>query len=383
MTSIFFNLLVNAAFSMACGLLVVGFCIWFFRVEDGPWKLFILSLPFVKIIYDSLRGVPADSVLLSGIDPFSLPPKHQLLQIGGGFTYWGPKLNLIFSVQDTSGREYASSIGDYLVIWLNRTYGTHIPFAILTAVAAVSAGLIFRRILAAIRFEKTRSEDRATACIMRKVKFRFRTVDIYRSSFFTGTPFTGGVLKPYICIPENAYERLNSQELDAVIAHELAHVRQYDLVTSFSVQLLGDLFWFVPGYRWLSRRIDRLRELVADCQAVRLGIDPSFLACALLKLRDLESDANSFKLYSALFRDRPLLKVRIEKLLGARKEKPPRFGWANFWFRSVISVWIVTAVMIATLGGNHETLGLENPQWFNRLLKRLNLEVLNIENREQ
>lgn len=74
MTNIFFNLLINSIFSMFTGLLIVGFFIWFFRIENGPWKLFLLSLPFVKIIFDCLRGLPSDSVLLSGIDPFSLPP---------------------------------------------------------------------------------------------------------------------------------------------------------------------------------------------------------------------------------------------------------------------------------------------------------------------
>lgn len=85
MTATFFNLLVNGAFSMACGLLVVSFFIWLFRVQTGPWKLFFLSLPFAKIVYDSLQGVPLDSVLLSGIDPYSLPGRNKLLLLGAGF----------------------------------------------------------------------------------------------------------------------------------------------------------------------------------------------------------------------------------------------------------------------------------------------------------
>jgi hypothetical protein len=85
MTALFFNLMVNSAFSMICGLLVVGFFIWFFRRQTGPAKLFLWSLPFLKIVYDCARGLPPDSVLLAGLDPFSLPPKHQLLMAGAGF----------------------------------------------------------------------------------------------------------------------------------------------------------------------------------------------------------------------------------------------------------------------------------------------------------
>jgi beta-lactamase regulating signal transducer with metallopeptidase domain len=378
MTAMFFNLLVNSAFSMACGLLVVGFFIWLFRVETGPWKLVLLSLPFVKIVYDSVRGLPPDSVLLSGLDPFSLPPKHQLLQIGAGFSYWGPKFNLIFSVRDTTGKEFAASVGDYLVIWLNRTFGTHVPLIILSAVLAVSATLLVIRIVAAYRFEQRRKLDRVLSVPLREEKLRFGTVDIYVSSVFSGTPFTGGLLKPYICIPKDAADRLNAQELEAVIAHELGHIRQIDLAVTIVVQLLGDLFWFVPGYRWLSRKIDRLREVVADQWAVRSGIEPALLASALVKLKEIPEIPDRFVLYSAFFRETSLLKTRVERLLGKTAEKCPRFGWSNIWFRSMISVWIFTAVMIATLGGNHQTVKLKNPEWFDSMLKSLSLEVIGL-----
>lgn len=77
MTFIFFNLLVNSILSLVIGLIIVYFFIWFFRIETERWKVFILSLPFVKILYDVVRGVPEKSILFSGVDPFNLPPKHQ------------------------------------------------------------------------------------------------------------------------------------------------------------------------------------------------------------------------------------------------------------------------------------------------------------------
>jgi beta-lactamase regulating signal transducer with metallopeptidase domain len=380
MTATFFNLLVNSAFSMACGLLVVGFFIWVFRVETGPWKLFLLSLPFVKIVYDSVRGLPPDSVLLSGLDPFSLPPKHQLLQIGLGFSYWGPTFSFIFSVRDTNGKEFAASVGDYLVIWLNRTFGTHIPLIMLSAVLAVSGTLLAIRIVSALRFERRRKVDRLQARRLRVESMKFRRVDIYVSEQFSGTPFTGGIFHPYICNPKDAFDKLSSPELEAVIAHELAHIRQLDLAVTVIVQLLGDLFWFVPGYRWLSRKIDRLREIVADQWAVHSGIEPALLASALVKLKEIPETPDRFVLYSAFFREKSLLKIRVEKLLGKTKEKSSRLGWGNIWFRSAVSVWIFTAVMIATLGGNHQTVKLKNPDWFNSLLKQMGLEVISVNN---
>jgi len=371
MTAIFFNLLVNATFSMVCGMLVVGFFIWLFRVQAGPWKLFLLSLPFVKIVYDSARGVPPNSVLLSGVDPFSLPPKHQLLQIGGGFSSWGPQLNLVFSVRDLRGNEYASSIGDYLVLWLNRSFGSHIPLLILCAVLTVSSGLLLVRIVSACRFETRRRADRRRAVTVRRQSERWRSVDIYISQSFSGTPFTGGILKPYICIPQDAWDKLEAREREAVIAHEMGHIRQWDLVTTMAIQFLGDVFWFVPGYRWLSRKIDRLREVVADQWAVRSGVQPALLASALLKLQEISISNSRTVLYSAFFRETSLLKIRVQNLVGESREKRSRFGWDHLWLRSLISVWIVAAVMIATLGGNHPNAKIENPPWFQSLFKSL------------
>lgn len=383
MAAVFFNLLANAAFSMAGGMLVVGFFLWLFRVETGPWRLFLLSLPFVKIVYDSVRGLPPDSILLNGLDPFSLPARHQTLQLGVGFSSWAPEFNLIFSVRDIAGKWYAASIGDYLVIWLNRTFGCQVPLIILDAVLAVSAILLVMRGVSAYRFEKRRKADRAGAKTLRTEPFQLRTVDIYISRQFSGTPFTGGVMRPYICIPQEAFDILSKDELEAVIAHELGHIRQIDLVVTIAIQLLGDLFWFVPGYRWLSRKMDRLREIVADQWAVRSGVEPALLASALLKLKEISETSDRLVLYSAFFREQSLLKVRVEHLLGKTSEKRSRFGWSNIWFRSALSAWIFTAVMVATVGGNQQSVKLKNPKWFNSLFQNLGQEVINIEGREK
>ncbi|MCB9027383.1 MAG: M56 family metallopeptidase [Bdellovibrionaceae bacterium] len=374
MTAIFFNLLTNSIFSLFCGLVVVGFFIWLFRVPTGPWRLFLLSLPFVKIIYDCVRGIPANSVLLADLDPFSLPPKHQLLQVGAGFSEWGPTLNVIFSVRNTEGKEFASSVGDYLTIWLNREYGSELPLIILTGVVAVSLTLLCIRLWNAIKFERKRKSDRSLEEQFRAEKVGFREVDIYVSKLFSGTQFTGGIVKPYICIPSDSFEKLNNDELEAVLKHELGHIRQFDLPATMAIQILGDLFWFVPGYRWLSRKIDRLREVVTDQWATVNGAKPEALASALITLKEIPETSEKFILYSAFFREKSLLKMRVERLISDSAERSPRFGWQYKWVRFGFSFWIASAVMFATIGGNHTMADIKNPEWFNQLLSVLGFQ---------
>lgn len=372
-TMIFFNLLANATMSLVVGLMMVGLCLWFFRVETGRWKVFFLSLPFLKIVYDLVRGLPADSVLIAGIDPFALPPKHQYFMVGAGFSTWGPIFNAVLGVRDVAGTEYAASVGDYLAIWLNREFGPGVPLAIVSVIIGVAATLVSLRLVHALKFERRRRQDRHAASHLRTIEGRWRNVDVYVSEAFSGTPFTGGLVKPYVCIPADSFQSLSREELETVIAHELGHVRQFDLAITVAVQLLGDVFWFVPGYRWLSRKIDRLREIVADQWAVENGAEPALLASALIKLREIPETPDRFVLYSAFFREKSLLKERVDRLLGETREKRGRFGWNAKAVRVVASFWAFMAVMVATFGGNHATMRLANPEWFETLMRSLGL----------
>lgn len=370
MTFIFFNLLVNSVLSLAIGLMLVYFFIWFFRVDTGRWKVFLLSLPFVKIIYDFTRGVPEKSVLFSGVDPFSLPPKHQLLSIGAGFDGWTPYVSTVFSVNALDGKTYNSSIGDYLLIWIHRTFGNEVPLIIVSSVLAISLTLLTIRVVQYYNFEKRRRGDRSTLSPFKTLAVDRRVVDIYISSSFSGTPFTGGIIKPYICLPEDAIQKLSPEELNAVIAHEMGHVRYYDLLVTVLIQGLGDLFWFVPGYRWLSRKIDRLREIVADNWAVSSDVEPHFLASALLKLKEIPEGTDRFVLYSAFFREKSLLKERVERLVGKVKEKSPRFGWQNRWVRYGVAFFISVVVLNSVFGGNFKNEAImKAPEWIENLFK--------------
>lgn len=368
MTFIFFNLLVNSILSLLIGLMIVYFFIWLFRIGTGRWKVFLLSLPFIKIIYDFARGIPEKSILLSGVDPFSLPAKHQLLQIGMGIDTWTPYVNAIFSVIGLDGQKYNSSIGDYLTIWIHRTFGSIVPLVIVSTILIISSTLLVIRIIQYYRFEKRRHLDRASLQAMQTLKVGHRTVEIYISSNFSGSPFTGGVFKPYICLPEDAVQKLSTEELEAVIAHEMGHVRYYDLIVTVFIQGLGDLFWFIPGYRWLSRKIDRLREIVADSWAISSNIEPQFLASALLKLKEIPETNNKFILYSAFFREKSLLKERVERLIGQTQEAKPRFGWQNKWLRYIAIFFISIIVLNSVLGGNFERRQMQkSPEWFDKI----------------
>jgi Zn-dependent protease with chaperone function len=392
MSAILLNLAVNAAFSFLAGMLIVEAAIYFFRIPPGSPKLFLLALPFFKLLYDCLRGVPSDSALIMHIDPFLFPKGHQILSIGATWSYLGPVLKVMLSVQDLSGREFGTSIGDYLGGWLAHHLNANAPQYLLGLVAFVSISLFLRRLFAFCRFELIRKADLKKVfehgpldqtfashfwqiTTARPQWFRSRRVQIYESDFLSGSPFTGGLFKPYICIPSDARLLLSEAELKAVLAHELSHIRHFDLVLSLALEFLGDLFWFIPGYRAAGRKIDRVREFVADENAVASGADPVQLASALVKISALvacppPSDSSSPTLrlsssFISLFAphsEASLLSQRVGQLLNSESPLRARFGWQNHYIRLVYAVWISFAVIMITFGGNHTTLVSGQPK---------------------
>jgi len=369
---IIFNLLFNSTCSFIAGIVIVFLSITLFRVDTNRWKLFFLSLPFIKIVWDILSGIPSTSFLFHSIDPFSLPAKHKYLMFGAGFSKYGPLINLQFSLKNLLDEEYSISAADFLYLWLSKTFTQPVPKILLLILLIISSGFVIFRLWKFINFEVKRRKDRySSSCFsIETITLPLRKVDIYVSKNYMGTPFTGGLFQPYICVPLKTYELLDDEEQKAVILHEIAHIRNFDLPITMAIKVLGDIFWFVPGYRFLSKKIDRLREVLADKTAVLYGASPAFLAKALLKLKECDIDLRHAVLYSAFFKEKSLLKMRVQQLTETvQDQKRPRFGWRNRFIRILIVIFTTGGVLSSTCGGNHQV--VPTPDWIKKINKKI------------
>jgi len=110
-----------------------------------------------------------------------------------------------------------------------------------------------------------------------------RRVRVLTSALSHG-PATIGALRPVILIPPAALAGLTPQQLEAIIAHELAHIRRHDYLVNLFQVLVETLFFYHPAIWWASRRIRIERELCCEDVAVRCCGDRLGYAQALTTL---------------------------------------------------------------------------------------------------
>lgn len=86
-----------------------------------------------------------------------------------------------------------------------------------------------------------------------------------------------------ILIPKNLAELLPQDEFEAVVSHELEHLRWKDPILKLLCQIGSTLFWWVPT-RWWLKRVDQDQEMSADASVQRYSLDSTALASALVKI---------------------------------------------------------------------------------------------------
>ncbi len=372
---LYFNLLLNSSFSFWIGSIIVFLFIRLFKIKDGKNKLFLMMLPFLKVIFDFFIGIPSTSILKHQINPYHIKPGMQSLNIGAGLDYlFGPVFQILFIVKDSENNEYSASFADYIYFWLIKSNGQFYIQLIIICAIFISCVLLLRRVFEYIHFESQRVNDFYNSKLHATVKTNFnRQIKIYISNFFKGSPFTGGLFKPYICIPQETYNKIDSKELSAIIFHEIGHVRNFDLLFSVFIQTIGDIFWFIPGYKLLSQKIEDLREIIADNYAIESGVERGTLANVLIHLKEIIQESNnSFQLnfYSGFMKKKSLLKLRLNSMLNPLMNENTIESKKNKFFRILFSIWLCGSLLNSTIAGNNGML-LKTPKSVELVIKKI------------
>src|SRR4030095_9500964 len=149
-----------------------------------------------------------------------------------------------------------------------------------------------------------------------------KPVHIYVSDLIT-SPVTIGFLKPIIWMPIAALTNLTQKQVEAVLLHELSHIRRYDYLINLLISFIRTILYFNPFVRLFAKTIERERERSCDEMVIQFEYDPHGYASALLIL-EKNNLIRSTIAVAASGQRRDLL-YRIEKILGIEKRKTPDF----------------------------------------------------------
>ena len=106
-----------------------------------------------------------------------------------------------------------------------------------------------------------------------------------RVRLFDGdAPLAIGWWRPMVLLPAALIARMPAGLLEALLAHELAHIRRHDYLVNLLQAVVEALLFYHPVVWWLSRRIRHERELIADDLAAEALGDRRSLALALSEL---------------------------------------------------------------------------------------------------
>jgi len=198
---------------------------------------------------------------------------------------------------------------DLLLPWVARTWMTGVLL------------LAFRALGGWWRLEQIRREAGSMIPVELEASFRRlamrlhigRKIVLYLSDEVI-SPLAMGVWRIAIIFPVSAVMQLSPAQLEAVLAHEMAHVRRWDYLGNLLQTAVECLFFFHPAVWWVSRCTRDLRELCCDEVAVRSCANPAVYVEALLQLE--EERTRRLHLATALHGHGGSLLRRVRQIIG-------------------------------------------------------------------
>jgi beta-lactamase regulating signal transducer with metallopeptidase domain len=153
-------------------------------------------------------------------------------------------------------------------------------------------------------------------------------------------PSVIGWLKPTVLLPVSSFTGLTPDQLEMVLAHELAHIRRHDFVVNAMQSVIETLLFYHPAVWYLSRQIRVERENCCDDLAVSVCGDALSYARALAQLEELRGVPSL-----AVAANGGSLIERVRRLVGAHND---RSLFSNGWTAAAAMASFVALIALTT-----------------------------------
>ncbi len=137
------------------------------------------------------------------------------------------------------------------------------------------------------------------------------------------SPVTIGYFRPVILLPLAAVNNLSTQQLEAVLLHELSHIRRFDYFFNLIIKLIQSILYFNPFVKAFIKNIEREREKSCDEIVLQFQYEPHGYASALVQLERANHLPQALTV-AASGKKNDLLH-RVEWIMGIRKKNTVSF----------------------------------------------------------
>ncbi len=166
-----------------------------------------------------------------------------------------------------------------------------------------------------------------------------RVVQLLESALVQ-VPTVIGWLRPVILLPASALTGLTTEQLEAMLAHELAHIKRFDYLVNMLQTVVEILGFYHPAVWWVSHKIRAERENCCDDLAVSISGDRVRYAKTLTLMEEMRAGQAEL----AVAASGGNLLVRIRRLVG----KEPTEKTSTSWVPAVIGILLIIALVMPT-----------------------------------
>ncbi len=146
-----------------------------------------------------------------------------------------------------------------------------------------------------------------------------RKVQIFESTL-AKSPLTLGHFKPLILMPIGLVSQLSTSQVEAILAHELAHIRRNDYLLNTIISFMEVFFFYHPAFWWIKKQIHLEREMDCDDLAIQTGTSLLEYMKALTAVKEYQLQPHALTLSFSGSNNNHLMS-RFKRLLLPKEKK--------------------------------------------------------------
>jgi beta-lactamase regulating signal transducer with metallopeptidase domain len=192
-----------------------------------------------------------------------------------------------------------------------------------------------------------------------------RVVAIMESALVQ-VPTVVGYLKPIILLPASALTGLSSEQIEAILAHELAHIKRCDYLVNILQTVVEVLGFYHPAVWWISHKIRVERENCCDDLAVSITGDRFRYARTLITMEEIRGE----NIALAVAASGGSLLDRICRLTSKGKRHPEKCNWLV----PVLAILLMVSILVFISCQSGQTIAPKEKMHWNSIIAKLDID---------